>query len=680
MNADHNRISSYYQEKFLANIDLDEFTVGDKPGLEDCVKVQLKIALKSKKRRVSMAHPIGYTHYSTLVKKKIYTVSPVKKAFTASDDESGREASHTYTSRLVSPVSNYSAQSKNNVSGGSSSGDILKITPPVQIPVMANSNVPTTLLNIESPRAELLANTSNDNANHMDKGDGYMLSDSANHSSTGNSKNANDAHILLPKMQRLPQQQQNYPVNFSNNLQTLQHSSSQVQHISNQPSLLPYNFQPIKPETESLYHYKPQIPQMIQSQQEMDLRQQHTMQPQQFYQRHHAQALHPSLNQKVSFIQQQPASMLSQAQAQSQPQLQLQPQSQSQTQFQSPPQSQAQPLSQQSSYSISQQSSHPLSQLSSHSQFQYQATPGVNSMTMAAVHSNGVAADSYYNSMQSNPISAYVKEDSKHYQNHLHEPHLQVVQQNDSNIKVPHDLGLNHALDFTPVKRAENVKIFTRLGHEVLFDFISSLDGKFFINERYLKTNDGNDALPIACYRRNFNSLLMSLYFSDLPSYIQMDGIFYDITDIKISVTGTSNFSDAPVELSYFHTNSSERQMSSVINMNDSEISLGTFQGRKNIKMKRFQFKKATPNNGKYIAKDYYYILLNLSFDLVQNTNDFNGKRKHGFTQNILTLKTNGISVRGRNPSFYTERNDVSIIRDTSSCFKLFNSELRMND
>lgn len=222
-------------------------------------------------------------------------------------------------------------------------------------------------------------------------------------------------------------------------------------------------------------------------------------------------------------------------------------------------------------------------------------------------------------------------------------------------------------------KYVDTFKFYGFNSEEITMEFVASLDGKFYSNTKYLKVGDDDDTSPIACYRRNYNSMLISLFFSETPKFLEVSGIYYEISNIKLSLDAKSNFSQSPIELAYFDASNTERYPSNFITMNDASIDLGVFSRRKNIKIRRFQFKKATPNNGKNIAKDYYYLFLTLSFDLLEGNSGDSNKRKLPFNQKLITLKTNGISVRGRNPSFYTERNDESIRKDTSVCFKYFN-------
>lgn len=244
----------------------------------------------------------------------------------------------------------------------------------------------------------------------------------------------------------------------------------------------------------------------------------------------------------------------------------------------------------------------------------------------------------------------------------------------NASLQIQNLYGYDHALDFIPIQNnITDFKLFNKFNREIKLQFFASLDGKFFINDKYMRSDQEN--LPIACYRRNYNSLLMILVLSDEPVYLEMSGLFYYVENLKISLECTSNFSEFPTDLTFFPTHKAER-IDTKVNMDGPELDLGIFKGERYVKMKRFQFKKATPNNGKFIAKDYYYLILKLSVDLKENygDNNVNNKRKLPFNKVLMKLKSNSISVRGRNPSFYTERNDIGIMRETSNCFKLFSS------
>ncbi|GMG19852.1 unnamed protein product [Ambrosiozyma monospora] len=224
--------------------------------------------------------------------------------------------------------------------------------------------------------------------------------------------------------------------------------------------------------------------------------------------------------------------------------------------------------------------------------------------------------------------------------------------------------------------------LFDSAGQDVKVGLDCVMEGKFYINQKYLNPNQEGE-FPIACYRRNFNLLSISLGFS-APAryYVDTDSgndTKLEISNIRMSVESTSNFSKELVEILIFDSssnntttpvsstknknspgrddpiNSGAAGSPSLLYMNTNQVSLVPFQGVKTIVLKRFQFKKATPNNGKSVAKDYYYINLNLDLDFT-----------NGETKRIKTVRSIAISVRGRNPSFYNDRNEVLISKDFS--------------
>ncbi|GME75656.1 unnamed protein product [Ambrosiozyma monospora] len=215
--------------------------------------------------------------------------------------------------------------------------------------------------------------------------------------------------------------------------------------------------------------------------------------------------------------------------------------------------------------------------------------------------------------------------------------------------------------------------LFDSAGQDVKVGLDCVMEGKFYINQKYLNPNQEGE-FPIACYRRNFNLLSISLGFS-APAryYVDTDSgndTKLEVSNIRMSVEATSNFSKELVEILIFDSSSSNTSTPvsstknnspgrddpinsgaagnpSLLYMNTNQVSLVPFQGVKTIVLKRFQFKKATPNNGKSVAKDYYYINLNLDLDFT-----------NGETKRIKTVRSIAISVRGRNPSFYNDRNE----------------------
>lgn len=233
-----------------------------------------------------------------------------------------------------------------------------------------------------------------------------------------------------------------------------------------------------------------------------------------------------------------------------------------------------------------------------------------------------------------------------------------------------------HFLDFKPfLTDHDEVKLLDANKSEVAFDLIASLDGKFYCNEKHMNV-DSNDKkrMPIACYRRNFSSLLIAIETSEKPKYLEIKGTLYDIESLQVSLNCFSNFSGSPVDITFF---SNKAKIKEYIDMEGCDVDIGLPTGLVKVLLKKFQFTKATPNNGKSIAKDYYYLQLNLNAvvrDSIEEGTETNNKRKLPLHISLKTLKSNGISVRGRNPSFYTEREDIGISKEKSQCFNLFYS------
>jgi hypothetical protein len=241
--------------------------------------------------------------------------------------------------------------------------------------------------------------------------------------------------------------------------------------------------------------------------------------------------------------------------------------------------------------------------------------------------------------------------------------------------------GGTNLLDFkTSLSNLDHIKLMDRNRRDIVIDFLASLDGKFYINDKYMNIDTNDQQVPIICYRRNFNSLLMALNLSEEPTYLEMDGKSHDVENLRLSLNCVSNFSDAPVEISYF-SGKLNSKLDDILDMENPEMSVGLLKGQQRIRVKRFQFTKATPNNGKSIAKDYYYLQIHLSADVKETSTtdaddyETSAKRKLPFNVTLMTLKTNGISVRGRNPSFYTEREDISIGKENSQCYELFHQD-----
>ncbi|EMG45205.1 hypothetical protein G210_5216, partial [Candida maltosa Xu316] len=103
-----------------------------------------------------------------------------------------------------------------------------------------------------------------------------------------------------------------------------------------------------------------------------------------------------------------------------------------------------------------------------------------------------------------------------------------------------------------------------------------------------------------------------------------------------------------------------------VIILNDEVIENGAID--KYFVVKKLQFKNATPNNGNLTFQNYYHLKAKLSCivaDIYYDDYDIDVDTEGGGNNNneilLGELVSEPIIVRGRNPSFYSERKDILI-------------------
>ncbi|CAX39557.1 conserved hypothetical protein [Candida dubliniensis CD36] len=146
-----------------------------------------------------------------------------------------------------------------------------------------------------------------------------------------------------------------------------------------------------------------------------------------------------------------------------------------------------------------------------------------------------------------------------------------------------------------------------------------------------------------------------------------------------------SNYEYKADTVSPTYINTSEH----VIILNDEPISNGCID--KYFVVKKLQFKNATPNNGNLNFQNYYHLKAKLSCivaDIYYDDYDIDMANDGGGGSNnneilLAELVSEPIIVRGRNPSFYAERNDILIkgrSASSKSSFKIAaqSSELKL--
>ncbi len=226
-------------------------------------------------------------------------------------------------------------------------------------------------------------------------------------------------------------------------------------------------------------------------------------------------------------------------------------------------------------------------------------------------------------------------------------------------------------LDFSPINTPKpKVELLSRDNTSILINLFGFLDGRFFI-----AGGDLNDNSYLSCYRRNFIQVASKLSFSDIPVSIKFsknnefeEEITKNIKSLRLSIKSTQNFSKEPVELLYFPIDSSKIKTTNNTNSSHKSslrpqyfnipISIISLSKPIEIEWKRLQFKSATANNGRKPAFQQYYTIIIQLEATIENEND-----EEDETIVVASVTSRPIVVRGRNPSFYTERDDILLTR-----------------
>lgn len=210
-------------------------------------------------------------------------------------------------------------------------------------------------------------------------------------------------------------------------------------------------------------------------------------------------------------------------------------------------------------------------------------------------------------------------------------------------------------------KEEQKESLIDHAGNPVDLRISGSLFGGFSFKEDQLENSDPTQ-VPISCYRRNFIILDICLGASECPKYVVLkDGSRKELQKIQVDILARSNFSNTDIPIVLFdpmisHNSKFGKLPKTVASV--PHISVRPFKGRHMMIFNRFQFKRATPNNGKSTPGNYFYITVKLN--LVISSDDGEEKIPYG------KMRSNNISVRGRSPTFYNKRHDVSILKDVT--------------
>lgn len=292
-----------------------------------------------------------------------------------------------------------------------------------------------------------------------------------------------------------------------------------------------------------------------------------------------------------------------------------------------------------------------------------------------------------------------------------------------SSITVDYDKKtLCRLLDFNSKKLNHDCRLLDKDNNEIDLNFKGFLNGRFITNDFdngiYIlsklerdKTDNEIIALKkkkiktkpkvISCYRRNYIQIALNFNLTGFKSNIdnneskilklETTEFGYTITRVikwfKIEITANSNISknqNVPLIISEELKDKDKRDKDGsstkyyinpypinsheqVITLNNSQIINSEIDNY--FAVKRLQFKNATPNNGNSTFQNYYHLKVKLSAivadlyyddyidDEFSVTNPDNSRNEVA----LFELESEPIIVRGRNPSFYAERNDLLV-------------------
>ncbi|CAI5755503.1 unnamed protein product [Candida verbasci] len=280
---------------------------------------------------------------------------------------------------------------------------------------------------------------------------------------------------------------------------------------------------------------------------------------------------------------------------------------------------------------------------------------------------------------------------------------------------------LKSLLDFKPsgITSINDYKIIDKYNNEVQIEFSGFLNGRFLTNDidnnNYIFTkNELNknkectnitgkvDPKVISCYRRNYIQINMNLQLKSMKSKLLKlicSEYGYQTTRVikyfKIEISACTNLSNSksvgiiikkeeqkksnPEYKEDLIVYTPINNVDTIINLQDAEINDNN-EIEKFYTIKKLQFKNATPNNGNLTFQNYYHLKVKLScivadiyFDDYIEEDEGKNEDLSNTNEIILSeLVSTPIIVRGRNPSFYSERKDLLIKGRSPSSKKSF--------
>lgn len=274
---------------------------------------------------------------------------------------------------------------------------------------------------------------------------------------------------------------------------------------------------------------------------------------------------------------------------------------------------------------------------------------------------------------------------------------------------------LKQLLDLKSIAKNSNHVVVDKSNNPISISTTGFLNGKFITNDHencnyilastdsltmlaslvlqllsLLNLTKNQDPRVISCYRRNYIQVSLNVSISGLFDSkvlrLQTSEYGYTITRVvkyfKLNILARtrSDKSSVPIFIKPSKSkketpkaNSDELIFNQIVkpehifSLDDEDISNSI---SKFFLVKKLQFNKATPNNGNLTFQNYYHLIVKLSAvvaDLYYDdyvVEEFNNGLNGGGDNNEVILNeliSEPIIVRGRNPHFYSERNDVLI-------------------
>ncbi|KAJ8142467.1 hypothetical protein OY671_004377 [Metschnikowia pulcherrima] len=223
--------------------------------------------------------------------------------------------------------------------------------------------------------------------------------------------------------------------------------------------------------------------------------------------------------------------------------------------------------------------------------------------------------------------------------------------------------ALDRLVDLKRTTENGCVAVYAGSGAPVTFSLQGFLHGRLLSNDQdnhnYIQSSAGSvdpaqiyQPQVISCYRRNFINLHLHLAADDIPAQMLIEGLL--VTRFRVEITAiTDKSSPEPVALLDNEHEPEPRRAGdhvSVETIGPSHVIEPSNMLKSAFwRVKKLQFKSATANSTNLAFQTYYRFLVRLYAETASGDHV------------VDELVSNPIIVRGRNPSFYQQKNDVLI-------------------